>query len=102
MEKKETTASEVSQMEERRERGGWMEGGRERGREGQKSTHVGKLTFASLSVDSEERRYIVETLNSLTLVSNFYFVTYSCSLWHLLHIHLSVCLFICSSVCLTK
>lgn len=46
----------------RRGRGaaGWSEGvkgeGEEKGGRGQKSTHVGKLTFATLSVDSEEKQ----------------------------------------------
>lgn len=57
VEKKETTASEVSQMEER-DGDGWSNRGKGEERVGQKSARV----------DIEERQKIIKTLNSLTVL----------------------------------
>lgn len=92
MEKEETTASEVSQMEER---GGWMEsGGRgwEKEGGGGDPTEVRRCLF--LGVDSEEGRHIVETLHTSTVVSLYVFFTCVVCDFRCTSVHTSVCLFV--------
>lgn len=78
---------------EERERGGWMEWG-SKGREGERDRSPLMLANLPLflSVDSEERQYIMETLNTVTVVSTLFFFSYSCRMWLLSSVYLLICL----------
>ena len=100
VEKKETTASEVSQMEGR-ERGGWTEWGskgRGEGGRGQNSAVCGQTLCFFFS----ERQWGATSWSSLRVVTNAFIYFHSLTPSVLCAADQSVFLFMCESVCLTE